>query len=71
MTNIQSNNRRTNLNLRELSQVLVAINGLNFPVTPRAPTPSTIQTIPPMGMNDESIVHAYAEAQRANGHCLL
>lgn len=71
MTNIQSNNRRTNLNLRELSQVLVAINGLNFPVTHRAATPTAIQTTPPMGMSDESIIHAYAEAQRANNHCLL
>jgi len=71
MTNIQSNKRGTNLNLRELSQVLVAINDLNFPVTRRAATPNATQTIPPMGMNDEAIVHAYAEAQRANGHCLL
>jgi len=71
MTNIQSNNRRTNLNLRELSQVLLAVNDLNFPVTPYAATPDTTQMVPPMGMNDELIVHAYVEAQQANSHCLL
>lgn len=63
--------RRTNLKLGELAQVLEAINTLNFPVTRRTPAQDVPRNNSPVGMSDESIVHAYTEAQQANSHCLL
>jgi len=72
MKNIRTYNRRTNLSLRALSQVLEAINDLNFPVSEHTQAESTRdKTIPPAAMSDEQVVHAFSEAQRANNHCLF
>lgn len=66
MTNLQTE-RRTDLSLHGIAQVLTELNEINFPSKR-----SSIETrAPKMGCDDMVIAHAIAEAQRANSHCLL